>query len=206
MRHARQLRRQGYDQGQAIASAKQIGFRRRRRDFDGIQWTMHRRLREAGLEGTWVDVLQHRPDADLLDWCVDLLPRPTALRAASTSQQAQKKRPPSAESERVRSSLGVASSLAGGERHPSAQSSSLPEGVNEYGGRLARDPARPQGQVHRSAAFGIQPGANSHYGCAAQYAGCCRSVHAADWFGERIEAGRCRHNYTPRVLHDCGSD
>ena len=59
-------------------------------------------------------------------------------------------------------------SLVGHDPHASAQSevddnslsdgdeqnSSLPESVNEYGGRLANDPSRPQGQVHRPLALG----------------------------------------------------
>ena len=93
---------------------------------------MYHRLREAGLQQCWVDVLKYRPNADLLDWCVQLLPRPVVMRAASGSQQAQKKRSPfgvatsssrpvpiaastsSAVSQRVKSSLpGFSGSLTG---------------------------------------------------------------------------------------------
>ena len=145
VQHSWELKAQGLDHARAVASARQMGLRRRRREFNDIKWTMYRRLREAGYGKCWVDVLEYRPCVELLDWCAQLLPSPVAPRSASTSQEAHQGRSP----------FGVATSAS----HPRPAATSAASAISQrtrtslpdFGGSLVGSPPRG-GQSSRAAA------------------------------------------------------
>ena len=75
VRHANLKKRVGYSHNQAIQSAKHMGLRRKRGEFDNIKWDLYRKMQAAGFGKHWIDVIKYPPTPDVLSWCVQLLPR-----------------------------------------------------------------------------------------------------------------------------------
>ncbi len=72
--HYYNLIHQGYNKRQAMASAKGMGLRRKRRDFASIRWNWYNQMKCTGYQNHWIDVSRYPPTAQLLDWCLDCLP------------------------------------------------------------------------------------------------------------------------------------
>ena len=74
MRHADLKKMDGYSHYEARQSAKHMGLRRKPAEFNNIKWDLYSRMQAAGFGQHWIDVSQYPPTADVLSWCVALLP------------------------------------------------------------------------------------------------------------------------------------
>ncbi len=81
LRHAQEQRERGYNVQQAIWSAKQMGLRRKRREFCNIKTKLYDSLCYWGMSAHWIDVEKYYTDDRFLEWCLWLLP----VRAEATA-------------------------------------------------------------------------------------------------------------------------